>query len=322
MTFFAAVGAGNLAGVFRLVESDDKNVWYSASEFATTDLWFYDPTTDANTLVYQLASSFPFNSIQDVATTGAGTQFTSFRDGGAGEQYASPFDDAGVAGTPIPYPSGPFSANLGTQIIYVPSVGYLVGVNSHGGQEGSGAMDLSGTDIWDNYPSILSTVDLIGPDGYVYGRGPGGIAKVDPATGVETHLLGTGSGYALIESDGTNLWTFDGTNIIVFDTSGSVVNTFTPPVSWGYVTFCYRPTDGLMYVTGVTTSGPQMPLYSIDPSTGVPTLVIASMRTNVDTINGSLCFADGTMYFSTSYSTAGGQLIQVASRVGQLLMMV
>ena len=317
------VGAGNLAGVYRIVEANDGKLWYSASEWSSTDLWRFDPSTGNNLEVISYSSGYPFDSISESITDGAGNQYDVHRIGGEGNYELLSFNDAGTPGSNILIPGGPYNGILGDNVIYTSSL--FVGVNTgSGGTRLSGAMNASGVSPWSNSPSNMASADCVGPDGYVYGRGTTNteLWKVNPTTGTET-LVYTGSGaLSLVGTDGTNLWIFDGTDVLVVSTSGTLVHNWgTLPVGLNSVVFCYRPHDALMYVTGQATSGPNMPLYSID-SSGTVALSTASLCAN-GVPNYSFCYSDSkTLYFSTSYGASGGLLLQLLESQNHIVMII
>jgi hypothetical protein len=280
-----------------MVESDDDNIWFYATEYSHTDVWFLDPATNLFTNVISVTSSFPFDSINDVTTDGAGSQWCCYNSGGFGPTGFAQFNDAGTRGTNV--------GGGGATVIFV--AGKLLTVKG----ANTVAVDAyTGAAVWSVTASdYMQNMECVGPDGFVYGRNGAAniLSKIDPATGSVTNLLTTTSSFGHITHDGTHMWVFDGNNVLKFDTSGTVLNTYTlPGAAPTWVELTHRPYDGKMYIAGV--QGSNMPLWSIVISTGTIATELTSVFTS-STTKYSLSFfthSDGKrMYLGTSGSTGG-----------------
>jgi hypothetical protein len=296
----------NVSSVARIVESDNGNLWFYASEFASLDLWFWVPSTRIFTKVFSLGTGFPFNFILDVATDGAGRQWTSFVIGGGGAADYYEFDDAGVQGANVPG---------GTRTSMIFASGLIV---AGGGLGSFGEFGVYATNpytsalVWTSGSASLEyNMDCIDPTGQVVGRANNNtLVSINPLTGAVTTLATLAASNSPVATDGTNLWVFDGTHVLVYSTSGSLLHTVTLPSPFTSCVLCFRPDDGLMYATGVTSSGPNMPLYSIDPSGGV-SLNNSSLFAN-GTPNSFYCYSDdSTLYIGIAFGSAGGNLLQL-----------
>ena len=318
MTFQVnAFGPSNVQGIYRIVEADDGKLWFYAVEYGGNDIWNFDPTTGAMTKIFSTGVG---DYIVDVASNGAGTQWTTYVLSGNPAHDFYSFNDAGVHG-----------ANLGTNpdslgrngIIY--TAGVLLGSSYWYGYFTGGTDASTGGVLWLNNPTNITFLDCIGPSGLVYGRNSSElkITKVDPATGTETIIYTSSTPLSTVASDGTNVWTFDGTNVLVISPTGTLLHSYTLSSPFIYTLMCYRPHDGLMYVTGPTSSGPNMPLYSIDSSGVIVAEMLSIYSVIAVTPDSFICYGDGkTMYIGTSYSSSFAQLLQLIESQNHIVMVI